>query len=168
MRRWWIVLPVLTLAALLAQLKPEARNLHSVAVNVSPVVLAEPPHVEICPPYCGEPTDTRPPATTTPPPTTATPTTQAPVPSSIPSDEHWFAIGRCEQPGSGLGGVDWTAHDANYGGGLGFATSTWQGFRHPDMPANAWEATPAQQIAVANDLWRLYGASPWGCKSDVP
>lgn len=99
-------------------------------------------------------------------------TGSAPVPAggggSHPSDEHWYAIGRCEQPGNGLGGVAWDTHSGTYEGGLGFALTTWAQYRHPDMPLSAGDATPAQQIQVANDLWALDQGGPWGCKSDVP
>lgn len=114
------------------------------------------------------PTTTEPPAAPVQATTAAPPQAPAPPPSGHPSDEHWFAIGRCEQPGNGHAGVQWDTHSSTYEGGLGFALSTWAQFRHADMPASAGDATWQQQIVVANDLWDRYGASPWGCKSDVP
>lgn len=75
----------------------------------------------------------------------------------------WVTIGRCEQPGSGYMGVNWSHTGPTYQGGLGFWYGTWSGFKYPNMPSNAGYATWRQQMKVANRLYRMYGTSPWGC-----
>lgn len=75
----------------------------------------------------------------------------------------WLRIGRCEQPGRGYGGVNWSHHGPTYQGGLGFYSGTWASFKVPGMPANAGDATWRQQMWVANRLYARYGTSPWGC-----
>lgn len=75
----------------------------------------------------------------------------------------WLRIGRCEQPGSGYGGVNWSHHGPTYQGGLGFWYGTWASFKVKGMPANAGDATWRQQMWVANRLYARYGVSPWGC-----
>ena len=75
----------------------------------------------------------------------------------------WLRIGRCEQPGSGYGGVNWSHRGPTYQGGLGFWYGTWAAFKVKGMPANAGDATWRQQMWVANRLYARYGVSPWGC-----
>lgn len=75
----------------------------------------------------------------------------------------WIRIGKCEQPGSGYKGVNWSHTGPTYQGGLGFWYGTWSGFKYPGMPSNAGYATWRQQMKVANRLYRAYGTSPWGC-----
>lgn len=75
----------------------------------------------------------------------------------------WVAIGKCEQPGSGYMGVNWSHTGPTYQGGLGFWYGTWSGFKYPGMPSNAGYATWRQQMKVANRLYDAYGTSPWGC-----
>lgn len=75
----------------------------------------------------------------------------------------WVAIGKCEQPGSGYKGVNWSHTGPTYQGGLGFWYGTWSQFKYPNMPSNAGYATWRQQMKVANRLYRMYGTSPWGC-----
>lgn len=75
----------------------------------------------------------------------------------------WIRIGRCEQPGSGYRGVNWSHPGPRYQGGLGFYSGTWAAFKEPGMPSNAGSATWRQQMWVANKLYARYGTSPWGC-----
>lgn len=75
----------------------------------------------------------------------------------------WIRIGRCEQPGSGYGGVNWSHPGPTYQGGLGFWYGTWDGFKPHGFPADAGSATWRQQMKVANKLYDRYGGSPWGC-----
>lgn len=74
----------------------------------------------------------------------------------------WFALGRCEQPGPGVGGVDWRNDGPSFVGGLGFAASTWRAYKpaaYPDPPA----ATPWQIIIVAERVKADVGITAWGC-----
>jgi hypothetical protein len=80
-----------------------------------------------------------------------------------PNHDLWIAIGRCEQPGSGYRGINWSHTGPTYQGGLGFWYGTWSGYKYPSMPSNAGYATWRQQMKVANRLLALYGTSPWGC-----
>lgn len=75
----------------------------------------------------------------------------------------WIRIGRCEQPGRGYMGINWSHRGPTYQGGLGFYYRTWLGFRDRNMPMNAGDASWRQQMKVANKLYRRYGLSPWGC-----
>lgn len=75
----------------------------------------------------------------------------------------WVRIGRCEQPGRGYKGINWSHKGPTYQGGLGFYSGTWQAFKEPGMPSNAGYATWRQQMWIANKLFRKYGTSPWGC-----
>jgi len=75
----------------------------------------------------------------------------------------WVRIARCEQPGSGYKGVNWSHKGPTYQGGLGFWYGTWTSFKFPSMPSNAGYATWRQQMKVANRLYDRYGLSPWGC-----
>lgn len=81
--------------------------------------------------------------------------------------EYWLAMGRCEQPGDGYGGVEWTIHGPTYEGGLGFYVSTWDHWRDATMPDNAGDASPAQQMLVADRVYDAVGASAWGCSRVV-
>jgi hypothetical protein len=76
----------------------------------------------------------------------------------------WVRIGRCEQPGRGYKGINWSHQGPTYQGGLGFWHGTWDAFKVKGMPDNAGDATWRQQMWVANRLYNRYGGtSPWGC-----
>ena len=68
-------------------------------------------------------------------------------------EDHWLRIGRCEQPGTGYGGINWYANGANevahFQGGLGISTATWRE-HSAGYPSSALHATPHEQMAVAN------------------
>ena len=73
----------------------------------------------------------------------------------------WFSLGRCEQPGAGVGGVDWTNTGPSFVAGLGFAASTWRAYKpaaYPDPPA----ATPWQIIIVGERVKADVGITAWG------
>lgn len=105
--------------------------------------------------------------TTEPEAETETPTT----PDAIGDDvEIWVAIGRCEQPGNGWRGVNWSHHgngaDGGYQGGLGFYFGTWDAYKGGTSAANianAGDATPMQQIEVARNVRAAHGYGAWGC-----
>ena len=75
----------------------------------------------------------------------------------------WVRIGRCEQPGRGYKGINWSHRGPAYQGGLGFAASTWAAFRLSFMARNAGDASWRHQMWVANRLYARYGTTPWGC-----
>jgi len=57
-------------------------------------------------------------------------------------------------------------HDWNsgaYQGAYGFAASSWDAFRLPGYPSEAYLATPREQWNVALAIWRRYGYGAWGC-----
>lgn len=80
-----------------------------------------------------------------------------------PNHDLWVTIGRCEQPGDGYMGINWAETGPTYQGGLGFFSSSWDGYKPAGYPDNAGHATWRQQMKVANILYRAYGTSPWGC-----
>lgn len=88
----------------------------------------------------------------------------APVVKAKPSNHDlWLRVGRCERPGRGYGGVEWTNRGPYYEGGLGFARSSWDYYKPKGYPDNAGDATWRQQMVVANRLWSRAGWG-WGCR----
>lgn len=76
----------------------------------------------------------------------------------------WIAIGRCEQPGPGKFGINWSHPGPTYGGGLGIYIGTWRGFAPKGFPSTPGQATWRQQMTVANRIYARYGGThPWGC-----
>jgi len=71
----------------------------------------------------------------------------------------WYRIARCET------GVRWDWNSGAYQGAFGFAVSSWDAFRLPGYPSEAYLATPRQQYEVALAIWRRYGYSGWGCRN---
>lgn len=84
-----------------------------------------------------------------------------------PRADYWLAMGRCEQPGNGYGGVRWDVHGPTYEGGLGFAWSTWNQYRLEEMPENGGDASVAEQMIVADRVYDDVGAGAWGCSARV-
>ena len=75
----------------------------------------------------------------------------------------WVRIGRCEQPGSGYRGVNWSHPGPTFQGGLGFWYGTWDGYKPSGFPADAGQATWRQQMIVANRVAAAVGFTAWGC-----
>jgi hypothetical protein len=75
----------------------------------------------------------------------------------------WIRIGRCEQPGRGAWGINWSHPGPTYQGGLGFYSGTWKSFKLRGYPSNAGKATWKQQMIVANRVAYSVGFSAWGC-----
>lgn len=83
--------------------------------------------------------------------------------------ELWLRIGRCEQPGDGYAGINWTAQGTfgnglQGGGGLGMSNGAWAengGLAYAPVPSGA---TPNQQMTVAQRVRDRYGPGAWGCK----
>lgn len=75
----------------------------------------------------------------------------------------WVRIGRCEQPGPGYKGVNWSFSGATYQGGLGIWYGNWDSLKPRGYPSDAGVATWREQMEVANRLAANYGFSAWGC-----
>jgi hypothetical protein len=77
-----------------------------------------------------------------------------------PTNRNLLRIARCETgylPGRR---PNWRHSNSTYAGALGFALSTWAHYRHhvrPLPPLYAWQATPAEQLAVGRALVRTFG-----------
>ena len=71
---------------------------------------------------------------------------------------HWKRVGTCET------GLNWQHSNSSYQGAFGFAISSWDGFKNPGYPDEAWQATPWQQYQTALNIYNRYGMSGWGCK----
>jgi len=64
----------------------------------------------------------------------------------------WSRVAMCEEGGN------WHVRGSLYSGGLGITNSNWRYFsRGMGFPANAADATPLQQIAVAKKINAGYG-----------
>lgn len=75
---------------------------------------------------------------------------------------HWYRVGSCE---TGYGGdPNWRHSNSKYQGAFGFAISSWDGYKLPGYPDEAWQATPWQQYQVALQIYNRFGMSGWGCK----
>lgn len=80
----------------------------------------------------------------------------------------WYGIGSCE---TGFGGdPNWHHNSGNssgtsgYQGAFGFDHDSWDDFRPPGYPSEAFNATPRQQLIVAQLIEARYGLDqPWGC-----
>lgn len=85
----------------------------------------------------------------------------------------WSRIGRCEQPGPGLGGIYWNppaghsgGPDSDYPGGLGILAHNWDVYRVPAgvETVNGALASPGEQIRVARALVAAVGGyNGWAC-----
>ncbi len=71
----------------------------------------------------------------------------------------WVRIARCETH------VTWTWNSGTYQGAFGFHRDSWDRFRRPQDPHEAYQATPWAQYQVALRIWRRYGLSGWGCRN---
>lgn len=87
------------------------------------------------------------------------------IKASLLPENHdlWIRIGRCEQPGDGYMGVNWSFDGATYQGGLGIWAGNWDSLKPRGYPADAGQADWRQQMEVANRLAANYGFGAWGC-----
>jgi len=70
----------------------------------------------------------------------------------------WNKIARCESGGN------WHINTGNgYYGGLQFALGTWRAYGGRDFASRPHKATKAEQITVANRVYKKQGTRPWGC-----
>jgi hypothetical protein len=97
---------------------------------------------------------------------TAPPTTKPPAPRPAPAPaapvgDVWGRLAQCESGGN------W-AHQGSYHGGLQFHPSTWTAYGGTQYAQYAYQATPSQQIAVAERVVAAAGGSyrGWpGCRA---
>jgi hypothetical protein len=87
---------------------------------------------------------------------------------TIPAEARWtnpvnrnlLRIARCETGYLAGGKPNWRHHNSTYSGALGFAHSTWSSYKHyvKPMPRARWayQASPAEQLAVARVLVRIW------------
>jgi hypothetical protein len=71
---------------------------------------------------------------------------------------HWQRVAQCETQ------TNWRHSNSSHQGAFGFAVSSWDGYRLPGYPGEAWQATPWQQYQVALQIYNRFGMSGWGCK----
>jgi Transglycosylase-like domain len=73
----------------------------------------------------------------------------------------WSALAECESGG------DWAYNGGSgFDGGLQFHPGTWSAYAPPGFPSEAWAASPAQQIAVAEAVLNSQGWGAWpACSS---
>lgn len=69
----------------------------------------------------------------------------------------WWAIGMCET------GLNWTHRTRDYQGAFGFYAGSWDAFAPAGFPAEAYLASPRQQLVVARRIHARYGFTGWGC-----
>jgi hypothetical protein len=72
----------------------------------------------------------------------------------------WWRIAICE---SGDNPPNWQHDGGSFEGGLGFYTGSWLQFRLPGYPYSAADATPWQQVQVAERIRARFGYTGWGC-----
>lgn len=74
---------------------------------------------------------------------------------------HWQNLAECE---SGSDPPNWKHNSGTYQGAFGFYHGSWDQYRYPNYPREAYLATPWQQWKVARRIAARFGlASPWGC-----
>jgi LysM repeat protein len=82
-------------------------------------------------------------------------TAAGPVPASS-GGVNWAAIAACESGGN------WGANTGNgFSGGLQFTQGTWNAYGGGQYASSASQATPAQQMAVANRVLAGQGIGAW-------
>ena len=73
----------------------------------------------------------------------------------------WRAIAICETPRGGA--MNWQHNSGTYQGAFGFYHGSWDDYKLPGYPDEAYDATPWQQYQVALTIHARYGFSGWGC-----
>lgn len=90
------------------------------------------------------------------------------VQTADPIPEPWRSLAECESRGEWDYGPhsDWGS--GLYDGGLQFDPDTWNAFAPPDFPAAAYDATPHQQIHVAELVQAAQGWRAWpACSREI-
>lgn len=69
---------------------------------------------------------------------------------------YWFAIGSCES------GLRWDYNGSSgFDGAVQFHPGTWSSYRPAGYPAVAWQASPFQQLVVAELVLARQGWGAW-------
>jgi uncharacterized protein YabE (DUF348 family) len=80
----------------------------------------------------------------------------------LPSDAVWDQIAQCESGGN------WSINTGNgYSGGLQFNQATWLSNGGGQYAPEAYLATKAQQIAIADKVRAARGLEPWQCAYEL-
>jgi hypothetical protein len=98
-----------------------------------------------------------------PPPPPPPPPPPAP-PAPAPSGGIWAELAQCESGGN------WASTKGMFEGGLQFSNGTWLSFGGGAYAQHAYEATPSQQIAIAEKVLRAAGGryTDWpGCRAHL-
>ncbi len=69
----------------------------------------------------------------------------------------WYRIGMCETH------LTWAWNSGTYQGAFGFYWGTWDAYKPGGFPAEAYQATPRQQMIVAERVRAAVGYGAWGC-----
>jgi hypothetical protein len=70
--------------------------------------------------------------------------------------DYWVAIASCES------GVDWDYNGSSgFDGAVQFHPGTWSSYRLPGYPAFAWQASPFQQLVIAELVLARQGWGAW-------
>lgn len=67
----------------------------------------------------------------------------------------WIGTARCESS------LNWSIHTGSFEGGLQFTPSTWLAYGGAQYAQHAYQATPAQQIAIAEKVLASQGPRAW-------
>jgi hypothetical protein len=87
-----------------------------------------------------------------------------PAPAPAPSGGVWAQLAQCESGGN------WASTRGMYEGGLQFSNGTWLAYGGGAYAQHAYDAAPAQQIAIAEKVLRAAGGrfTDWpGCRAHL-
>lgn len=76
--------------------------------------------------------------------------------------DKWQRIGACET-GYGKRPGQWTWNSGKFQGAFGFYYGTWDAYRPPSAPSEAYLATPREQYQTALNVYSHHGYGAWGC-----
>lgn len=75
----------------------------------------------------------------------------------------WQNLAHCEAGTRHPAEPDWQHNSGTYQGAMGFYYGTWDQYRYPGYPSEAYLATPWQQYKVALRVFAIHGYGAWGC-----
>lgn len=76
--------------------------------------------------------------------------------------DKWARIGACET-GYGVKPGRWDWNSGMFQGAFGFYYGTWDAYKPPGAPSEAYLATPRQQYQAAENVRSVHGYGAWGC-----